>query len=42
MNAKNLLLPDFFFSFLLFFGGGVLEHPVFLNNISTYFSDASK
>ena len=23
-------------------GGGVLEHPVFLSNISKYFPDASK
>ena len=30
----------FFFSF--FMGGVVLEHPVFLNNISSYFPDVSK
>ena len=38
----------FFFSFLLFFllggegGAGVLEHPIFLNNIFNCFPDASK
>ena len=33
----------FLFSFLfIFFGGGVLEHSVFLNNISNYFPDACK
>ena len=30
------------FSFFLEREGGILEHPFFLNNISTYFPDASK
>ena len=39
----EFVITDFFLFFSFFWGeGGVVEHPVFLNNISTYFPDASK
>ena len=35
----EFVTTGFFFSSFLFYGGVVLEHPVFSNNISNYFPD---
>lgn len=38
----KFLTACFFLFFSIFLGGGVLEHPVLLNNISNYFPEPSK
>ena len=40
-EAIEFVIAGIFLFLPFFLGGGVLEHPVFLNNISTYFPDAN-
>ena len=41
-ECMELVTANFFLFFSFFLGERVLEHPVFLNNISNYFPDTSK